>query len=111
MIGETFRTYDVDQHLLRKLGLKTFVGKIWEKIYLGEVKNEENETSVKVWVQGAPAQFWVFEFSNEDKITKISTGSGTLSEYWPSIELMLENMFVINDTVKEHCEKCIFITG
>lgn len=108
---ETFSTYDEDKELFQRIGLKPFVGKNWETLYVGKVKNEENNTSVKIWVQGAPAQFFKFEVKVGDKITKISTGSGTLSQYWPMIQMMLDNMFVVNDTVKEHCEKCIFITG
>ena len=109
---KTFSTYYEDKELLQRIGgLKPFVGKTWETLYVGEVKNEENNTSVKIWVQGAPAQFWKFEVKVDDKINKISTGSGSLTMYWPTIQLMLNNMVTINDTVKEHCEKCIFITG
>ena len=95
-------TYSDDLELFESLGLKPFKRlKNWNKTLLGEVDNVDY--TVKVWVETAPAQFWSFEIFNKDaqKITyKLSTGSGTLSQYWP-IVIMFATGMLVSERVNE----------
>ena len=91
-----YRTYDRDLSLLRELGLKPFKGKIWDEIFVGKVETEN--ALIFIWVTGAPAQFFRFsivDFGNYNTVN-ISTGSGTLGDYWPHVEKMAEGMFTVN---------------
>jgi hypothetical protein len=90
---DTFSTYDHDKPLLADLGLREFSGKAWEEVYVGEVKVENS--TVKVWVQGAPAQFWKFEVRLENEVYRIETGSGSMTTYWPLVEQVARGCFVI----------------
>ena len=64
--------------------------------FVGEVKFK-NGSVVKVWVCPAPAQFWKFEVfvAQSFKTTNISTGSGTLENFWNAIKLIAEDMLDI----------------
>jgi hypothetical protein len=89
-------TYARDKTLFRELGLKTF-SNISGDYYVGEVLFPGG-SKIKIWVCAAPAQFWKFEiYDKESKRTTIaSTGSGGLVDFWPTVKLMAENMFVID---------------
>lgn len=86
-----------DIKLFRKLGLKVFKdyeGR--EELFLGTVKCGYGY--VKVFVTCMPAQFFRFEVVLSIDVRRsynITTGSGNLCTYWPSIELMLEDMLVV----------------
>jgi hypothetical protein len=57
--------------------------------------NEAN--SQTIWVTCLPAQFWRFEIeTDEDKKFEVSTGSGSMSDYWSSVLKIAEGMLVIN---------------
>ena len=90
--------YSSDVRLFAKLGLKKY-SKIptHEKYFVGEVKLD-NCSSVKIWVCPMPALFWTFEiFNAERKETMIiSTGSGSLSDFWNTIKLFADNMLEIS---------------
>ena len=98
-IFETAETYSWDLKLFHKLGLKTFhidITKNKKDYYIGKVKFE-NGSYVKIWVYCCPAQFWHFEVYDNDgkRFYKVRTGSGSLSDYWPSVDLIARNMFVV----------------
>jgi len=97
LTGE-FKTYSHDLPLMKKLGLKLFKGKTHEKVYVGKYTAEDGSWA-KIWVTGAPAQFFDFEiYCSESKLTTIiSTGSGCLSEYWPFVEKIFDNMIVVKN--------------
>ena len=97
---DTFETYKCDLKLFKELGLKPFVGKTHDTLFVGEVKKDGY--SVKIHVSGCPAQFWEFDIvDTEGERSKFATGSGTLRDYWPSVELVAENMFVPKEIIKE----------
>ena len=98
----TSSTYTADKELFNKLGLKQFQGveSHTKPLHLGKVKRGEAWT--KIWVSCLPAQFYNFEIYSPEahKVYKCSTGSGTLSCYWPTVEKLMDDMFVINDIIK-----------
>ena len=94
----TSSTYEWDLVLFKKLGIDTFTTEEQEKIYLGEHKFEHYEKAkVKIWVTCLPAQIWEFEVTtDEDKVFSIETESGSLCDYWDSIEKIATDMLVVN---------------
>lgn len=92
---DTVTTYQNDLALFKKLGLKPFSTKCKETYFVGKLKNDYGNVDIKV--TGLPAQFWEFDIwcATNQKHTKLSTGSGSLSEYWPTVELILKDMIVI----------------
>ena len=91
------RTYESDIPLFHKLGLQPYDVDCHVEHFVGEVKSSYSPSTAKIWVEGAPAQFFKFEvFDSESNQTyHIKTGSGELSDFWPTIEKMMNNMFVI----------------
>lgn len=92
------RTYDWDLSLFRDLGLKAFVDiETQDEFEVGTVRTEEGE--VRVRVSCMPAQFWVFDVlpdpeHSDARPIRLSTGSGSLSDYWPTVVLFLKGMMV-----------------
>ena len=84
-------TYACDKALFSKLGLKQFSIADQTERFVGEYKLPQEEVgSVKIWVTCMPSQFWRFEIVNtSNECYEVSAGSGSLSDYWPSIELIL----------------------
>ena len=90
----TASTYSSDRQLFKTLGLKFFTNiPTGKEYFVGEVKFK-NGSIVKVWVCPAPAQFWKFEIfvPQSFKTTNVSTGSGTLENFWDAIKLIAEDM-------------------
>lgn len=96
--GFTASTSSSDFLLFKIIGLKVF-HKIPCNIeyYAGEVELE-NHSTIKVWVYPAPAMFWKFEVyvAETENTVIVSTGSGTLNDFWNSIKLIAEGMLDIN---------------
>ena len=65
---------------------------------LGRIYKAEDGSYIKAIVKPYPALFWEFEiFCAENKtITKISTGSGGLINYFPTMKLIAEGMIVVD---------------
>lgn len=97
LLINNFETYEDDVRILKDLGLKTFCAPIGTEVYLG--KHKDPTGTVKVWVTGLPAQFFRFEIfcAENKKTTKVSTGSGCFSDYWPMVEKIMNGMFVIKE--------------
>ena len=87
-------TYSSDIKLFEKLGLKPF-SKITphKEYYVGEVKLDYGST-VKISVYPMPAMFWTFDIyiAETRKTVIVHTGSGTLSKYWETINLIADNL-------------------
>ncbi len=92
-------TYESDLPLFYKLGLEPFDVEVHSEHYLGEIKSDESY--IKIWVKCEPAQFFKFEIFDADgeQKYKASTGSGTLANFWPIAEKMMNNMFVVKAIV------------
>jgi hypothetical protein len=99
-------TYDWDLPLFRKLGLQPFDVEVWQKHFVGEVRME-NGSTVKVWVECAPAQFWTFEITSGETgdVTTLGTGSGNLNEYWPFVEKVADGMIVVKGVERPNASK------
>lgn len=92
------KTYHCDLPLFEKLGLTPFVINNQDKNFLGEYKIPDHDiASVKIWVTCMPAMFWHFEVKNEEgEMFKVNTGSGSLTDYWDSVEKIATNMLAVN---------------
>jgi len=92
----TYGTYPTDYDLFTKLGLNKFKEiPNWSSVRVG--KTTLFECNIEIWVEGCPAQFWTIniEFGDGSK-KRVSTGSGTLSEYWKSIEDICSGCLVVD---------------
>jgi hypothetical protein len=90
------QTYSHDLPLFNELGLEPFKTTVHKKIHVGTVTKEDGSYA-DIWMTGAPAQFWEFKVfdSSSGRLYEISTGSGSLSKYWPLVDEMLQNCFVV----------------
>jgi len=89
-------TYSSDFKLFEELGMKRFKTAYKDPLYVGTVVTEDYK--VKLTVECWPAQFWTFEIYNKDAdlmTYKGNTGSGALSDFWPTIKLLAEGMIDI----------------
>ena len=96
----TASTYSSDRPLFKTLGLMFFTDiPTGKEYFVGEVKFK-NGSVVKIWVCAMPAQFWKFEIfvAQSFKTTNVSTGSGTLSNFWYAIKLIAEDMLDVEKT-------------
>ena len=91
------RTYSCDIPLFHKLGLIPFETNDNEKILVGKcVLPFDDNASVEIKVRCMPSQFWEFDVNTVDgRHYKITTGSGTLSDYWDAVLKVAEGMIVI----------------
>lgn len=101
--------YDVDAVLLERLGLPTWQAAHHEETLVGEVRpctNPEEPgkaTKIQIYVTCCPAQFFrfVIERKSEDEDyrgmerVEVSTGSGTLSSYWPMALAIASHCLVV----------------
>ncbi len=93
-------TYMQDVPLVKRLGLNLFGGKP-EFVSIGMVEQGRGR-QIKVEVCCMPAQFWRFTITRrsekDDRETNstetfvMTTGSGSLSTYWPIAEMIADNM-------------------
>ena len=87
-------TYQVDLPLFEKLGLKKFSINDREKHFVGTVNLDDR--SVSIYVECYPAQFWEFRVKSVDAGEfKVSTGSGSLTDYWDSVEHIMDGCLVV----------------
>jgi len=96
----TASTYSSDRPLFKTLGLMFFTDiPTGKEYFVGEVEFK-NGSIVKIWVCATPAQFWKFEIfvAQSFKTTNVSTGSGTLENFWNSIKLIAEDMLDVEKT-------------
>ena|SRR5271157_294325 len=96
----TASIYSSDISLFKTLGLAIFINIPTNKEYfVGEVKFK-NGSVVKVSVFPAPALFWKFDVfvAESKKHIKVSTGSGSLKDFWNAIKLIAENMLDVECT-------------
>lgn len=91
------KTYDWDVALFRDLGLPLFDGIPSHALYgVGTVK--VGDSTVTLWVEPMPAMFWTAEIETPgERRYKVTTGSGSLSDFWPSIKKIAEGMLVVEE--------------
>ena len=96
------RTYSQDRALFKKLGLEPFLfydqNAGSPEHFVGKVKVQHTKrATVKIWVKCLPSQFYRFVVEDDEgRIYLIETGSGTLSDFWPTAEAVAKNMVVIS---------------
>lgn len=91
-------TYSSDRPLFKSLGLTPFTDIPANKEhFVGEVKFK-NGSIVKIWVCPLPAMFWKLEvfIAKSKRTAVVSTGSGTLNDFWNTIKLIADYMLDIN---------------
>ena len=86
-----------DLKLFQELGLKPFKDISTHKRHYVGVVRFEGDSTVEIYVTPCPAEFWGFEVhcGENGKSYKVTTGSGSLSDFWPSVKLIAENMLVV----------------
>jgi len=99
-----YQTYPIDLGLFRELGLPVIRDAPHsERIEVGTVHFPIGK--IKIEVTCLPAQFWRFQlFPSDDQDGQriiLSTGSGPLSDYWPSVMKFLEGMIVVEELSEE----------
>lgn len=92
------KTYEWDLPLFKELGLEPFDIKSGVKHIVGKVMIQESEVLIKV--EGLPAQFWEFEIlcRNPKRAYRVTTGSGSLSDFWAAITMLATDMMNITKT-------------
>lgn len=98
---ETCETLRKDLKLFAKLELPPFKVRRGERTLVGKIKLKDG-SYIKVWVTAAPAQFWHFEVycAENDRVHKLSTGSGSLSDYWNAIRMMAQGLLVVEESAE-----------
>lgn len=87
---------------LKKHGLTLYSAKTWEETYLGEVSFYDGKATAKIWVTCAPAKFYKFVVKDiEGRTWIISTGSGCITEYWPTVEKFAGAMIGVKQLQEE----------
>jgi len=100
-IDELYRasTFDWDRPLFRELGLTPFDFdiRVKERHFVGRIKH--HGAVIKIWLKALPAQFWEFRIACGDPKRKylVTTGSGSLSDFWPAVKLLAEDMLVVEN--------------
>lgn len=99
--------YDGEIKLLKELGLNVDVelnhGEwielgTYEHRYQDETKPEEPAYRVVVFVNAMPAKFWRFEIeplTTDGRKCVMTTGSGEIQDYWPTVKGLAEGMIVV----------------
>lgn len=87
-------TYTSDFDLFRRLGFKRFSIDDKEYHIVGIYKLPDyNTAEIKVSVMCWPAQFWKFEIkTNEGTYFTLTTGSGSLDDFWATMILFAQGM-------------------
>lgn len=95
---DTILVYSDEQALLDKLGVKPWPNDLpnWKPHTLEPI--QVGNGRVVITITGAPCHFFDAEiFGSEGGYTKVSTGSGSLCEYWPMFRAICEGMLVVKD--------------
>lgn len=111
--------YAGEAELLCSLGLRSDVElKHGEWTDLGEHVHTFRDSSrykVRVAVCTYPAKFWRFTVTPSDgEPVELSTGSGHLKDYWPTVELFAKGMFSaapITDQAAPQPGEAVLIAG
>jgi hypothetical protein len=97
---DMYGPYAQDIPKLKELGLKEWKTEDTyqkSKMYIGLTHPFEGAT-VEVYVTCLPAQFWEFHVnSTEDESTVLTTGSGCLDDFWPTVLLFASGMMGAKD--------------
>lgn len=98
-----YTIYKHDMDMLAEHGLnisKNFTLEHAKEKYVGRIKTDSG--SIRIWVMAYPAKFWRFEIRSKEtgRITRVSTGSGSIEEYLNMALMILDGMFVVKE-VKE----------
>ncbi|MBF1166087.1 hypothetical protein [Burkholderia cenocepacia] len=108
------KPYPDDVALLKLLGLPAWQAALHQETFVGEAFPYEpdeqpgEETSIQIYVTCCPAQFFrfVIERKSEDKgyagmeRVEVTTGSGTLSQYWPMALAIADHCLVVGEVVR-----------
>lgn len=97
-LNEVSTTSTFDFKLFNKLGFERFSIKNNQQVLIGEYDFPNIEgAKAKVWVNCMPAQVWTIEVTSHSGIkTTINTGTGSLSDFWPTVVLLADDMIEIS---------------
>lgn len=107
----TFYTHNGDLDLAKRLGLDTslqFPHAEWVELGTYEHRwagDKDVAYRVRVSVNAMPAQFWRFNIvpiTTDGQFLEVSTGSGGLSDYWPTIKNMAEGMITVTPARRKY---------
>jgi len=94
---ENNHSYLQDVELLKELKLAAWSAKRCEEKKIGIVVCDES--TVEIFVTCYPAQFYKFIIKVGSKVYEMTTGSGSLSDYWPMAKAIAENMVVVKEVL------------
>lgn len=96
-LRELYNVTKKEKEFIESLGLVAPEKYPKNQKYIIGTKDFEDGSSVNIWVNAMPARFWEFEIipSGINKTVTMSTGSGSLSDFWGSIELIASNMLAV----------------
>ena len=104
MLLDQVKTYSWDLPLFTALGLEPFDIPCQEKYHCGRVIL--NNAIVNIWVEGLPAQFWEFKIEGELRNYHVTTGSGSLKDFWGVIVMLAQDMLVVEKGIEKGGQKC-----
>lgn len=98
MFDEIQKPYSWEKKFYEDNNIPQWECKTHETKDLGRIYGEEDGSYIKAKVMPMPAQFWEFEVCCAESGTthNISTGSGGLEDYFPTMKLIAQGMIVIN---------------
>ncbi|MCL4305860.1 hypothetical protein KJZ99_08080 [bacterium] len=94
------RTYSDDLPLFEQLGLPTVdLTSPVQDYEVGTALLSGGSAVVRITLDAHPAQFWKFYITDAEGHSSVyRLGSGTLSSFWPSIQLIADNLLVCIET-------------
>lgn len=108
------KPYPDDVALLKLLGLPAWRAALYQETFVGEACPYQAEeqpgerTRIQIYVSCCPAQFFrfVIERKSEDEDytgmerVEVTTGSGTLSQYWPMAIAIADHCLGVGEVVR-----------
>lgn len=97
MFDEINKPYSWEKEFYQKNNIPQWECKTHETKDLGKIYEAKDGSFIKAKVRPTPAQFWEFEIYCADNktILKLSTGSGTLEDFFGTMKNFAQDMIVI----------------
>lgn len=89
-----------DSYLLHRLGMRWDLGRTWEWVGIGRAEmrfpGSDGHAVVEIEYFAVPATHWRIHITDaEGGQHLVTTASGSLSEYWPTVELIARGYITV----------------